>query len=80
MAHITCLGNYQLIERPGMRQPPGIYRPPAESDKQEEEIEPQPEEEEPPVPVEPPKPETPWERGLRHAKEVSFLLCTEPYV
>ena len=58
-----------------MRPPPGIYKPPepeAEGDK-EEEPEKEPAEPEP-VPEGPPKPETPWERGLRQAKEVCLVL------
>lgn len=67
------VGNYQLIERPGLRPPPGIYRPPdEEADATKEEEEPEPEAEKAPSPEQPPKPETPWERGLRQAKDVGL--------
>lgn len=59
-----------------MRPPPGIYKTPqteaeAETAKENEEPVEKPER---PMPViqEPPKPESPWERGLRQAKEVSY--------
>lgn len=84
---LAFLGNYQLIDRPGMRPPQGIYKPPGGEAEEKEEAAPEEEEEKEPVIPEPAKPETPWERGLRQAKEVvrcyvlfclhGMLLCQD---
>lgn len=53
--------------------PPG-FRPPENPKEGEEEVEEVQKPELPPEPKGPPKPETPWERGLRQAKEVRVHL------
>lgn len=58
-----------------MRAPPGVYG----SNTEKEAEEPEKDQEKSPEPEElapPPKPETPWERGMRQAKEVTVSLVT----
>ena len=72
-----------VFRPPPQQAPPGADPPPSsKGDKEDaseakEEKKEEKEKKKPVVPSGPPKPETPWERGLRQAKEVGLLPRAE---
>ena len=71
-----------VFRPPPQQAPPGADPPPSsEGDKEDaseaKEEKKEKENKKPVVPSGPPKPETPWERGLRQAKEVGLLPRAE---